>query len=525
MAPDEERPLTARDVRAHSNKLAVWRCRVDPSHEWTASIAMRVKGGKKCPRCAERLREERSLLARFPDLAAEWHPGKNGALTPATVSFGANRKVWWRCSRDPAHVWHATVCHRTGAGVGCPMCAHKKVTPATSLRALHPEIAAQWHPKANAPRTPDDVAARSNKRFTWVCPADPAHTWLATVDARTKSNATGCPFCAGRRLTAARSLAACDPEVAADWHPTKNGDLTPADVFANDTRKVWWRCRARPAHDWQSSVHRRARGGGCPFCAGKRADSTNSLAALRPDLAAEWHPTRNGDLRPEGVTLGSSVRVLWQCRTDPGHVWQTEVANRTTRGSGCPFCVGRVATFETSLLVLNPWVASEWHPTKNGDLRPAAVRPGNRIKAWWRCRADPSHEWTAAVCNRTSARTPSGCPHCVRLARGVTLRPMSLAAAHPELAREWHPTKNGALTPHDVLWGSGRRVWWRCQHNRAHEWLSRVSERSRGSGCPDCNRAARVPRARRGTERAAPDRGVGAPARTRGSRRATARDD
>src|SRR5580693_4356048 len=74
------------------------------------------------------------------------------------------------------------------------VCAHKKVTPATSLRALHPEIAAQWHPKANAPRTPDDVAARSNKRFTWVCPADPAHTWLATVDARTKPNATGCPF-------------------------------------------------------------------------------------------------------------------------------------------------------------------------------------------------------------------------------------------------------------------------------------------------------------------------------------------
>ena len=515
--PTRNAPWTPRDVCLFSNKLAVWRCRVNSSHVWTAQISVRARGQKRCPICAEKaLREERSLLARFPDVAAEWHSRKNGALTPAAVSHGANRKVWWRCPKNRAHVWQATVVGRTAAGQGCPMCARKRVTRATSLRAIHPKVAAEWHPTANAPSTPDDVAARSNKRFTWMCPAAPAHVWLATVDSRTKEKATGCPFCAGRRLTPARSLAVCAPEVAANWHPTKNGHVTPADVFAHSGRKVWWRCHERRSHVWQASVRNRVCGGGCPFCAGKRADGSNSLAARRPDVAVEWHSSRNGDLQPERVTPGSVRRVWWQCRTNPGHVWQAIVANRTKHGSGCPFCAGRVATIETSLLARFPWIAAEWHPAKNGRLRPADVTPGSSVNAWWRCRRDPSHEWRAKVCARTKGEAPTGCPHCARLARGITLPRMSLASAYPELAREWHTTKNGSLTPDAVTWGSGAKVWWRCKLNRAHIWCARVCARSRGRGCPDCVRAVRVRRSRRGTERAAPDPAL-APVRSRGT--------
>ena len=39
----------------------------------------------------------------------------------------------------------------------------------------------------------------------------------------------------------------------------------------------------------------------------------------------------------------------------------------------------------------------------------------------------------------------------------------------PELAAEWHPTKNGELVPEDISYGSGRKLWWRCAegHERA----------------------------------------------------------
>lgn len=36
-----------------------------------------------------------SLALARPDIAAEWHPIKNGLLTPSEVSSRINRKVWW----------------------------------------------------------------------------------------------------------------------------------------------------------------------------------------------------------------------------------------------------------------------------------------------------------------------------------------------------------------------------------------------------------------------------------------------
>ncbi len=36
----------------------------------------------------------------------------------------------------------------------------------------------------------------------------------------------------------------------------------------------------------------------------------------------------------------------------------------------------------------------------------------------------------------------------------------SLEFLFPELAKEWHPTMNGDLTPRDVSKGARDRVWW-----------------------------------------------------------------
>ena len=58
---------------------------------------------------------------------------------------------------------------------------------------------------------------------------------------------------------------------------------------------------------------------------------------------------------------------------------------------------------------------------------------------------------------------------------------------NPELVKEWHPTKNAGLKPQDITPGSGRKIWWIC--NQSHEWEAVVYSRSRGSGCPYCNRS------------------------------------
>ena len=52
----------------------------------------------------------------------------------------------------------------------------------------------------------------------------------------------------------------------------------------------------------------------------------NDLATLCPSLVQEWHPTENGDLKPEDVSSGSSKEVWWLC--PKGHPYQMVINQR-----------------------------------------------------------------------------------------------------------------------------------------------------------------------------------------------------
>ena len=173
-----------------------------------------------------------------------------------------------------------------------------------SLIVEHPEVAAQWHPTKNGTLTPDHVTARSHKKVWWRCDRGPDHEWQRRVKSRVAGN--GCPMCDGKSVSVTNSLASLHPDIAAQWHPTKNGDLTPDRVVAGSDKKAWWICDKGPDHEWPATSNTRTAGHGCPMCAGKRPSVTNSLAALYPAIAAQWHPTKNGDLTPDQVVAGST---------------------------------------------------------------------------------------------------------------------------------------------------------------------------------------------------------------------------
>ena len=71
--------------------------------------------------------------------------------------------------------------------------------------------------------------------------------------------------------------------------------------------------------------------------------NNNSLADVYPNLAKEWHPTKNGDLTPEMVTPDSDKIVWWCVSYDDEKTgkhfdfeWAASIANRSN-GMGCPF--------------------------------------------------------------------------------------------------------------------------------------------------------------------------------------------
>ena len=210
--------------------------------------------------------------------------------------------------------------------------------------ACSPELLLEWHSDENGALTARDLLAGSGKKVWWKCPSGPDHFWQAPIVHRTTRKA-GCPFCAGRLVSVTNCLATQGPDVAAQWHAARNGTLTPYDVVSGSNRKVWWRCSKGLDHEWQTRiVHRTTDKTGCPFCSGQRVSVTNSLANQIPDVAAQWHPTRNGALNPDQVAARSGKKAWWTCPGQPDHDWQARIADRTSgRKSGCPFCATRRA--------------------------------------------------------------------------------------------------------------------------------------------------------------------------------------
>lgn len=424
-----------------------------------------------------------SLAKRCPSLAKEWHPSKNGDLTPATYLAGSGRRVWWKCSVGDDHEWTARGADRIKGKGSCPFCSKNRASTITSLAAVFPKIAAEWHPTKNGDLSPDSLLPGSSRLVWWKCPRGPDHEWQQRVGHRTKG--IGCPYCSGVKVSKDNSLAARFPEIAAQWHPAKNGILTPDSIAGKSGKNVWWQCPRFSDHVWRTPVaNRTVNGNGCPACSGRMVTAANSLAALHPSLARQWHPTRNGVLTPDACAAKSHRKVWWQCEVAEDHVWEAPVDNRAN-GRGCPYCRGIKASVTNSLLHRYPEIAAQWHPLKNGKLRPESVVSGSQATVWWRCSRSNAHVWRAAVVNRTSGG--QGCPMCTEqefAERG------SIAARYPELAKQWHPTRNGKRTPAGVAWGSGKKVWWKCPRGEDHEWQatpnSRTNRSDLGNGCPFC---------------------------------------
>ena len=126
----------------------------------------------------------------------------------------------------------------------------------------------------------------------------------------------------------------------------------------------------------------------------------------------------------------------------------------------------------------NEALLRQWHPDKNEPLTPDTVSRGSSRRVWWRC--EKGHEWQAMVKSRVSG---CGCPVCAN--RAIRRGDNDLATTHPGLAGQWHPTKNGGLTPETVSPYSNRKVWWVCE--RGHPYQAVVAARTmHSSGCPVC---------------------------------------
>lgn len=491
-----------------------------------------------------------NLAAACPEAARMWHPTLN-ADTPRDVTPGSNKQRWWRCLADPSHeAWPQKV-QVLAKGHGCPTCAGKRLDPRKSLAAVAPHLVAEWDADSNTGLSPETVSYGSKKMVNWRCEAW-NHTWPAPPNNRT-SNGSGCPHCrpgtSRIELAITAELMALFPgevewrakedgrecdvllrgrSVAIEvdgffWHLGREdrdrekgaalaergirllrvrdrrlGRLEEDDVLYDQTAPtlVFMADVASALADMMPEEDTRL----ARYVAADRLIGTawydaavgalpgpppgRSLAYLHPEVAADWDNAANGPIRPHMLPPKSHFPANWRCAACD-HRWPATVNSRTNGGNGCPACAGRVATPEHNLAVIFPEVGAEWDWEANGSLKPTEVTPFSNRKVGWRCSAEPGHRWSATIQNRTSSG--SGCPRCLFT---------SLVEHSPEVAAEWHPTRNGEATPETVSYGSRiPKRWWLCRACK-HQWEATVNSRTfapAGRGCPVCSGKVATP--------------------------------
>lgn len=406
----------------------------------------------------------------------------------------------------------------------------------------HPEkmyLLTQWDTIKNGELTPNKVTHGSGRFVYWLC--DKGHPWQAPVTNRTNTNA-GCPYCSNQRvLPGYNDLATTHPDLAVEWHPTKNGNLRPDMVVSGYEKRVWWRCAK--GHEWESAPKVRSGGCGCPVCANRVVLlGFNDLTTTNPDLAAEWHPIKNGDLTPEQVTSGSHKKVWWLDKN--GHEWQASIVNRV-KGYSCPANVSTVTSlleyslyyylkkafpkiqrcvkptwfkdtrWELDFYIPELGLAVEhdgwpWHKNPDRDMRKDAICAANQMQLirlrdsrcpvlhsssisvpyrngggkWVTMNSAVQALFSYFGLDTTGIDTERDSKEILQLME-ETEHKNSLEFLFPQLVAEWSD-KNKGVTPGTIRPGSSKKIIWKCQ--AGHEWKESVSARTeRGTNCPYCS--------------------------------------
>lgn len=325
-----------------------------------------------------------------------------------------------------------------------------------------------------------DVSASCMSQIHWKCNKAPDHEWCDTAHNRTRALQSGCPFCDNRKVSVTNSVASLYPEAAAEWHPTKNGEMTAADCVFKNAKKRWWKCKN--GHEYNKSPYQRCKlDRRCKKC---HSPTSGRKVSDFPQYAALWVHNRN-DISPEECAAMSHKKYWWKCPVGDDHYWLAPASEVSTGKYGCAVCSGHQVAPSTSLATLFPDIAEEWHPTKNGDLTPYDVTPGSHQEVCWKCKNN--HEWKSSVQTRTKEGARKECKAC-------QLEATCILNHAPELLESWDWDRNQVM-PDQVSHSSHQIIAWRCPKCQ-HKWECPAGWRRytyspgnwRFTGCPNCTK-------------------------------------
>ena len=444
-----------------------WKCKND--HIFSRTFAL-IKDNSKCPTCyspseAYRINQIKKgkipLTESHPEIAKEWHPTKNNQLLPDHFTYGSLKEIWWLCEKG--HEYKKNIYERTIRKSKCRICSMG------DNKALknYPDVFKEWHPTKNT-LDPNILTFGSRHKAWWICPNN--HVYEARVDHRCRSG-SACPLCTHssskeeiRILTELKSILNVTSR-----YKINNSEV---DIYIEKYKigiefDGWYWHKDRYEKDLQKNEILQGH--------------LNYLIRIREKPLKKIMGT---DIEIETQSLSKSTinQLLLKIEYLFSNEDKEKVNNyiRHKEYVNEDIYLKYLSYFpnpfpENSLEEKFPEIAKEWHPTKNNILRPINFAYGASFNAWWQCKN--GHEWQESINNRTNKKKDYGCYKCKS----------GLQQNFPEIAKEWHPSKNLPLKLIDMKFGSDKKVWWVCA--KGHEYEAKINKRTtRNRNCLTCKR-------------------------------------
>ncbi|MBK3519912.1 zinc-ribbon domain-containing protein [Carboxylicivirga marina] len=415
-----------------------------------------------------------TLQAEYPAIAKQWHPTKNTPLTADDVSYGSGKKVWWLCSKG--HEWKSGINTRN-RGHGCPYCAGQKPTKERNFATEYPELLKEWDNAKNAKRRPENFTPRSKSKVWWKC--EKGHSWQATIQNRTRDWKSICPCCSNKKLCKDNSLAKLRPDIAESWHPSKNVLLTPDDVVAGGSAKVWWLCKH--GHAWQATIGSRVNNNtGCPKCS---LQTSRIEIAVYTELDAlfeevNWREKFVGyecDIFLRKLNIGIEIDgVYWHSQYPERELVKSTAFEAIgiqlfrLREEGLLHLSERDVSYkfsEDEFLVISKLIRSI---LSHAEL---TVHQREKLNKYIKGRRLINEKQYRKLVSTLPAPPPE----------------QSFAHMQPDIAAQWAYDLNAPLLPEHFRHKANKKVWWRCKNG--HTWKTTINVRTQqNTGCPICPR-------------------------------------
>jgi hypothetical protein len=383
----EKNSINPHKILKSSREKAYWICS-SCGNKWKTRIDHRTISKSGCKPCNRekaykktyetKLKKSKTLYEDNKFLTKQWHPTKNGMLTPKNVSHSSSKKVYWICERG--HVWPARISNRNILKHNCPKCypmtslievrffcelksiLNTKVFWKYKIKKFEVDI---FIPAKNLGIEIDGFPWHKNKEMKDAKKNKNLETLgINTIrlrDYRLKKINKKNIFIDTRNYEKFESIKVL---ISSDYfkHFLNKKEVNRVEkyliggVFVNE----------KEFKEIQINLPK------------PRAEK--SFSKNFKNLLEEWNYKKNS-VDPEFYSIGSGFVAHWICKN--GHEWKTSISSRTS-GHGCNKCLNKVAHSQHNFKLKEPDLVKYFHPTLN-EKKPDEYTPRSTKKVFWLC--------------------------------------------------------------------------------------------------------------------------------------------